>query len=118
MAFRVSLAPQALRELDEITNYISRRGSLAIAERWFNKIFAEIYSLSQMPSRCPISDTSADAGMEIRMLLHGQRNRQYKVYFTIKVKQRLVHVLHVRHWARTPLNGKEWAKALQEYPND
>ena len=118
MGFRVDFAPQALRDLSDIADYIKKRGSLESAERWFNGIFADIHSLDETPARCRVANASAEAGMEIRLLLHGRRNRQYKVYFTIDARQKTVHVLHVRHWARRPLSGEEWAEKLREDLND
>lgn len=48
------------------------------------------------------------------MLLHGTRNRRYKVYFAIDAKDQVVQIFHVRHWARKPAEVDE----LQELADD
>ena len=112
MGLRVSLAPQALRELDEIAHYIRTRGSRESAERWFNQIVAEIRTLSESPMRCAIAPESRDAGVDVRLLLHGRRHRQYKIYYVIDETRATVSVVHVRHWARQPLGRDELEELL------
>ena len=84
MASRVEIAPRAFDDLDEMADYIRRNGSFKQAEDWFNGIIAAIRTLEHMPSRCPIADESEDVGQQVRVLLHGKRNRRYKVYYAIQ----------------------------------
>ena len=110
MGFRVEIQPQAFDDLDAIAGYIAAQSSHAIAERWFNAIFEEIYTLSEMPARCAVANESAELGRDVRVLLHGRRNRMYKVYFVINGSSPSggsVQVLHVRHWAKKPMSGDE-----------
>ena len=111
MAFRVEVAPRAIRDLDETVEYILESGSPASAERWFRGIMNEIRLLAEMPARCPIAEESESPGLEIRVLVHGRRNRGYKVYFAIDVARRVVQVLHVRHWARRPPSASELSES-------
>jgi plasmid stabilization system protein ParE len=104
MAFRVEIAPQALEDLDEIADYIKAAVSFETAQVWFNGIIDEIRSLRQMPGRCARAEESDEIGADVRVLLHGKRNRRYKVYFAIRRETQAVHVFHVRHWARKPLS--------------
>jgi plasmid stabilization system protein ParE len=80
MAFRVEVAPQAFDDLDSIAGYIKKRSTFAVAERWFNSVIDEIDSLKNMPARCSIAPESEELGREVRLLLHGRRNRTYKIY--------------------------------------
>lgn len=117
MAFRVEVAPRAFEDLDEIAEYIKRKSDFRQAEEWFNGIIAAIQSLSEMPGRCPIASESRDLKHEIRVLLHGRRNRTYKVYFSIERSTRTsgkIYVFHVRHWARRALSGREIGAVLDE----
>jgi plasmid stabilization system protein ParE len=107
MAFRVEISPQALSDLDEIAGYIEQQASFEQAEEWFNGIIAAIRTLEDMPHRCPVAEESKELGQEVRLLLHGKRNRQYKVFYSVQKKTRstgTVQVFHVRHWARKSLD--------------
>lgn len=110
MAFRVEVEPQALRDLDSIAEHIRKQSSLETAQRWFNGILRTIWSLEEMPGRCQVAPESADVGQEVRLLLHGQKNRAYKIYFAIQCETPttgIVRVFHVRHWARERLSASE-----------
>ena len=117
MVFRVEIAPRAFNDLDEIADYIKRNGSFRQAQEWFQSIIDAIQTLRDMPSRCPVADESEDLGQEVRVLLHGRRNRKYKVYFSIEHKGRSpgkVCVFHVRHWARKGLTADEVGALMDE----
>ena len=63
-----------------------------------------------MPARCPVAPESEDIGQEVRLLLHGRRNRSYKIYYAIHhetTSAGAVQVFHVRHWARKPVSEDE-----------
>ncbi len=107
MAFRVEIAPQAFDDLDQIAEYIRTRGSRESAERWLNGIIDDIRSLQEMPGRCARAEESDEVGAEVRILLHGKRNRRYKVYFAVREETQTVHVFHIRHWARKPVSVEE-----------
>jgi plasmid stabilization system protein ParE len=114
MAFRVEISPEALGDLDGISTYIGARSRPAVAERWFNGIFASIRTLSGTPHRCPVAEESADLAGEVRLLLHGRRNRRYKIYFAIHEETKTVRVLHVRHWAMKPIEIDELEDLMDE----
>jgi plasmid stabilization system protein ParE len=107
MPFRIEIAPQAFEDLDSIAEHIGRHGSTESASRWFNGIIDAIRTLGEMPSRCPLADESEDVRAEVRLLLHGKRNRRYKVFFAIHRETETVRVFHVRHWARKPADADE-----------
>lgn len=114
MAFRLEISPEAFRDLDLIASYLKENASVAIAERWFHEIFAAIRGLAEMPARCAIAEESVDLGLEVRVLLHGKRNRNYKVYFAVHRETETVRIFHVRHWARRPVEGDELGDLLEE----
>jgi len=113
MAFRVEIAPRAFRDIDEIADYISERGSFESAERWFNGLMKEIRSLQDMPKRCARAEESNETGSEIRVLSHGSGNHRYQVYFAIREQSKTVRVLHVRHWARKRVDAGELEDLLK-----
>ena len=107
MAFRVEISPRAFHDLDGITGYIEQQASFEQAEQWFNGMIAAIRTLGEFPHRCPIADECQALGHEVRVLLHGKRNRQFKVFYSVQQKTTStgsVFVFHVRHWARKGLN--------------
>ena len=106
MGFRVEVSPRAFADLDAISEYIAKHGSLERARKWFDEMLSAIASLKEMPFRCAIADESQDLGREVRLLLHGKRSHMYKIYFSIQQEAELsgcVQVLHVRHWAQCRL---------------
>lgn len=42
MAFRVEIEPQAFEDLDFIAEYIKKKSSLTVGERWFNGMIEAI----------------------------------------------------------------------------
>jgi plasmid stabilization system protein ParE len=116
MAFRVEISPEALENLDAIATQIQQHGSFESAQRWFNGMLVAIRSLGEMPSRCPLSDESVDLQTEVRLLLHGKRNRRYKIYFAIHPASATVRVFHVRHWARKPVETDELEELEKRKP--
>jgi hypothetical protein len=59
------------------------------------------------PHRCPVAEESEELGQEVRLLLYGKRNRQYKMFYAVQKETRstgTVRLFHVRHWARKSLN--------------
>jgi plasmid stabilization system protein ParE len=107
MAFRVELSPRAFADLDTIAGYIRQADSLETAERWLNGVLRAIESLEQFSQRSPIAEESRDIGREIRVLLHGRKNRAYRIFYAVLMETQTVQVLHVRHWARqAPSSGE------------
>lgn len=114
MAFRVEISPEAFGDLDRITSYIQEKATTATAERWLNGIFAAIRTLTEMPNRCAVAEESAELEAEVRLLLHGKQKRRYKIYFAIHQETETVRILHVRHWARKPVEADELADLMDE----
>lgn len=114
MAFRVEIAPQAFEDLDAIARHIQQSGSFESAERWFNGMIEAIRKLGTLPGRCPIAEESRELQSEVRLLLHGRRNRRYKVYFAIHKETRTIRVFHIRHWARRPLDADDLQELMDE----
>jgi plasmid stabilization system protein ParE len=115
MAFRVEIAPQAFDDLDRLAAYITAESSFAVAEKWFNEMMNAIASLGKLPARCPIAEESKELGREIRLFLHGRRNRTYKIYFAINTEKPgsgAVYVFHVRHWARRSVSSEDLRELL------
>jgi plasmid stabilization system protein ParE len=121
MAFRVEIQPQAFEDLDSIAGYIKTRSSFRAAEKWFNGMMDDIASLKEMPERCAVAPESEELESEVRILLHGRRNRTYKIYFSIDRKNKtegVVSVFHIRHWARKPLIDEDLEALTDDQQED
>ncbi len=115
MAFRVEISPRAFNDLDEIAEYIKQRSSFEQAEKWFNRIIAEIRTLELSPHRCHLAEESEELGQQVRVLLYGKRNHRYKVYYSVQgttPSTGAVRVFHVRHWARRSLDADQLRKLI------
>ncbi len=66
-----------------------------------------------MPGRRPLAPESEALDAEVRVLLHGKRNRRYKIYFAIHSDTQTVRVFHIRHWARKPLDADELTELME-----
>ena len=121
MAFRVEIQQQALADLDSIADNIKARSSFASAEKWFNGLLDDIASLKEIPERCTVAPESEDLDREVRVLLHGRRNRSYKIYFPVHHETAIsgiVSILHVRHWARRPVDADELNDLMDDQLED
>jgi toxin ParE1/3/4 len=98
MQYRVSLTARAVKDLDNIFQFIQAEQSEAAAT-WFNGLHEAINSLSSLPQRAPATPENSS----LRHLLYGSKPNVYRViYFTDETKK-TVTVLTIRHGARKPL---------------
>ena len=77
------------------------------AARWFNGFVEALDTLTEFPNRCGLAPENGAVEPEIRQLLYGGRSSVYRAIFAIT--QREVHVLHIRHTARTTLSSEDLA---------
>lgn len=97
MTFCIVIEEQAALDILEYGRWIVDQGSPLNAERWVEGIEESILSLSSMPERCPLAPETEALDRPIRQLFF----KSHRVLFTIEGS--FVHVLHVRHGARLPL---------------
>ena len=117
MGFEVKITDEAFADLDVIAEFIKRKASVDIARTWLAAILNTIESLREMPGRCPLAPESEEIEDEIRFLLHGRKNRTYKIYFKIHhttASGGSVQVFHVRHWARRPIDADELEDLMED----
>lgn len=112
MAYRIIIHPRAEADLATALAYLSERAPEA-AVNWYRRVIAEMESLAEMPSRCPIAPETSKLGVELRHLVHGNRPGIYRIVFRVVEEQSEVHVLTVRHGARKPLTEEELQPFLE-----
>ena len=100
MKYQLIIQPPALEDLEEAYDSIRRRAPEAAA-RWFNGFVDALETLRSFPKRCGLAPENEHFEQEIRQLLYGRRGGVYRAMFTIAGDE--VHVLHIRHAARKPL---------------
>ena len=101
MAYEIRLAPQAVRDLREIYQFIQAEDSQA-ARAWFLGLEAAIFSLDSMPYRSSITPEN----QSLRHLLYGNRPHIYRVIYSIDDQLGRVNVAQIRHGARRSLRTK------------
>jgi toxin ParE1/3/4 len=95
MAYLVSLASRAQRDLVTIYEYIHAQES-AKALRWYEGLKKAILGLEELPNRCPISPENK----RLRQLLYGRKPHVYRIFFRVQESRKRVDVIHIRHGAR------------------
>lgn len=68
------------------------------AEKWYDRIFDKIATLSHMPLRCPRAPEAEKIGRDIHQALFGTSNTTHRIVF--EVKNQTVIVLRVRGLAQ------------------
>jgi plasmid stabilization system protein ParE len=105
MPHTVSIAPRALREIDQAITWLAERPPAA-ATRWHSQILEAVRSLQNNPERCPLApENDWYSGGELRQLLHGKRRSVYRILF--EISGNTVNILRVRHSAQDLLEPEE-----------
>ena len=80
MAFRVRLLPRASHDLETIYRQVIQESPIQGSD-WYNGLQRSIYSLKDLPERCPVaSKLSTDIDI-VRRLLYGTYPHVYNVYY-------------------------------------
>jgi plasmid stabilization system protein ParE len=95
MAFEIKYSDEAKKNLDAITSWLLyERFAGETALRWLERLREKIYTLSELPDRCPLARESKSLPFEMRQLLYGRKPRVYRILFTIEANT--VHILYIR----------------------
>jgi plasmid stabilization system protein ParE len=97
LAFHVDITEPALLDAEEYVGYI-RDSQLEpeAAERWFRGLVESIYSLEEMPERCPVIPERAEFAFEIRHLIYFS----HRIIFQVDATRMTVTVFRVYHGER------------------
>jgi len=106
MAYLVELTERAKRDLAGIYEHI-RATESAAASRWFDGLETTIYTLENLPLRCPAAPESRKAKRPLRHLLYGKKPHVYRVIYEVEDRRMLVRVLTIRHGAMQELPSGE-----------
>ena len=106
MAYQVGLASSAKADTNQIYDWVIERAPLR-GPAWFEELIDCLYSLEELPYRCPLAREAEIAKREIRCLLFGKRRNIYRILYEIDEACQTVWVLHIRHGALADLAPDE-----------
>jgi plasmid stabilization system protein ParE len=97
MTYEVVVMPEAQKEMERAYEWLAAR-TPQHAPEWYNGLLDALYSLEDLPARCPLAQESRHTGGNVRQLLYGDRRHAYRILFEIVGNE--VHVHEIRHGAR------------------
>ena len=106
MAYRVSLAAPAETDAHAAFERI-REGAPMHAEKWLTGLFEAIFSLDELPARCPVIPEAKELGYPVRHLLYGKGRGVYRIIFHIREDEQHVRVLRVWHGFRDAITAAD-----------
>jgi plasmid stabilization system protein ParE len=98
VAYQVVLADTAKADANRIYDWVVERAPVRGPE-WFEELIQCLYSLEQLPYRCPLAREAIEAGREIRCLRFGKRKHVYRILYEVDEPRQRVQILHIRHGA-------------------
>ena len=106
MPYQVPLADAAKTDANSIYAWVTERAPIRGPE-WFEELIECLYSLEELPYRCPLAREAGKSRREIRYLLFGKRKHVYRVLYEVEEACQTVWVLHIRHGALRDLAPDE-----------
>jgi plasmid stabilization system protein ParE len=102
MSYRITITQVAERDIRQALTWWRDNRSSEQAERWYNKIYPAIATLSKQPDRCPLAPETDLLPTGLRQLHFGvSRKATHRIVFTIEGQE--VKVVRVRHFAQREL---------------
>ena len=100
MGFQVDITEPALVDAEDYVWFIRDAGKEPeAAERWFRGLVQAIYSLEELPERCPIVPERGEFSFEIRHLIYFS----HRIIFRVEHETSRVIVYRVYHGSRQSL---------------
>ena len=97
MKYTVTIAPRALKDLEEAYKWLLERTPMH-APLWHNGLLDALASLQENPAPCAIVRGVRKLPPETRELLYGDKHHAYRILFPIRGES--VWISHIRHAAR------------------
>ena len=102
MAFRVDITEPALIDAEDYVRFIRDvRKDPEAAGQLFRGLVQAIYSLEELPERCPVIPEQEDFAFEIRHLIYFS----HRIIFQVKREKKRVIIYRVYHGSRKSLVG-------------
>jgi plasmid stabilization system protein ParE len=113
VAYQVVLADSAKADANRIYDWVVERAPVRGPE-WFEELIDSLYTLEQLPNRCPLAREAEEAKRDIRCLLFGKRRGIYRILYEVDEKRQTVWILHIRHGALRDLGPDELARMPED----
>jgi len=97
MIYTVILPDETLEEIEEAYLWLLER-TQQHAPAWYNRVLDSVYSLENLPSRCPLAPEYKKSKDEVRHLIVGDRIHGYRIVYAIRGDT--VVILRFVHGAR------------------
>ena len=101
MLFRIEVTRSAEADIDAAYLWIFEQ-SPEHADRWVRGLYQTIFTLKELPARCPVASESRGLGREIRQLLYWQGRHAFRILY--EIRNETVFVLRIRHTAQDYLD--------------
>jgi len=100
LAFQVDITEPALVDAEEYVRFIRDvKKKPEAAERWFRGLVQAIYSLEDLPERCPVIPEQGEFPFEIRHLIYFP----HRIIFRVDRQANRVVIYRVYHGSRRGL---------------
>ncbi len=104
MLFRIEVTRSAEADIDAAYLW-SFEQSPEYAGKWIRGLYRTIFTLRELPARCPVARESRELGREIRQLLYWQGRHACRILY--EIREETVFVLRIRHTAQDDLDPEE-----------
>jgi plasmid stabilization system protein ParE len=109
LGFRIDITQPALDDAEEYVLFIRvRKKEPEAAARWFRGLVHAIYSLEELPERCPIIPEQRHFPIEIRHLQYFS----HRIIYSIDTAARRVLIYRIYHGARRGLTTPDLRSEL------
>ena len=105
MSYDVEILPQALSQIAVTYRWLNENIDAPYASKWYDELQSKVASLQQFHNRCPIALEAREFQQQIRQLLVGKGQQQYRVLFVVENNQ--VSIIYVRHSNRPFLTEED-----------
>jgi plasmid stabilization system protein ParE len=107
LAYQVDISDAALLDAEEYVQFLRReKGAAAAAERWFRGLVSAIYSLEEMPLRCPTIPEAGEFPSPLRHLIY----HSHRIIFRLDRASKTVSIVRIYHGSRKRLRRADIAE--------
>ena len=113
MTYRVDISIPALQDAEAGFLWI-RQFNNDTAKAWYEGLLEAVFSLEQLPYRCPLAPESEILGREVRQLIYGKKNQTYKIFFEIREEEKTVRIYRIWHSSKDWISAEEFNEGKPE----
>jgi plasmid stabilization system protein ParE len=101
LAYRVKISDSALIDAEDYVEFIRQtKREPKAADRWFRGLVSAVFSLADLPLRCPLIPETDDFPFELRQLIF----HSHRIVFRLDEAGKTVEILRVYHGSRKKIS--------------